>query len=211
VHTFDFGFNFCLPPKHFRSHLFLFFFSTNTFGHLSLGGESWEILGIRPGSPDFLLVKAQSINQGDGKRKEQGKEEEEREHMHMQLTASATDRVAARCQHDAFLLLLRPSLTPPFHTLWFSFPWPSPSPPPLVLWGSKGPAIQFPNQGKLGRKTKGRKQEHQFLQQIEHSLCKSTFNYYRCPKELLQILIVPTTGIYHLNFSAAMALLIPTI
>jgi len=105
---------------------------------------------------------------------------------------------------------------PPFHTLWFSFPWrrwPSLSillhPPPFVLCKSKGAALQFPNQGKLGTKTKGRKQEHQFLQQTQHSLCKSNFNItalcFLCWKELLQSLIVPATGIYHLNSGATAA------
>ena len=132
-------------------------------------------------------------------------------------SASPTDRVACQCQRNATPAhFFSSSVRVCFHTLWFSFPWrrwPSLSillhPPPFVLCKSKGAALQFPNQGKLGTKTKGRKQGRQFLQQTQHSLCKSNFNItatrFLCWKELLQSLIVPATGIYHLNSGATAA------
>jgi len=135
-------------------------------------------------------------------------------------TCSAAQPAYSACQRNATQHFFRPSysLTPwppstrfgsPFHggdgRLFLSFP----IPPPFVLCKSKGAALQFPNQGKLGTKTNGRKQGRQFLQQTQHSLCKSNFNItatrFLCWKELLQSLIVPATGIYHLNSGATAA------
>lgn len=66
--------------------------------------------------------------------------------------------------------------------------YPSLSPCLLSFGGIKraATAIQFSNKQKLAWEEENeRKQEHQFLQQIEHDLCKSTFKYY-CYGILLQ-------------------------